>query len=72
MSILDPFTCGFIKVTTFEVLTRKYTLQQGSGEFEYRTLDNQYNTPRSIFGKAVFNVPFNIFWNKYHQIVDQK
>ena len=72
MSILDPFTCGFIKVTTFEVLTRKHTLQQGSGEFEYRTLDNQYNTQRSIFGKTVFNVPFNIFWNKYHQIVDQK
>ena len=71
MSILDPLTCGLIKVTMFEVLTRKHALQQGSGKFEYRILDKQYNTLRSIFGKAVFNVPINIFCNIYHQIVDQ-
>ena len=77
MSILDPFTCGFVKVITFafEVLTAKHALQQRSGknvrQFKHRILYNQYNTLQSIFGDAIFNVPFNTFRNKYHQVVEQ-
>ena len=75
MYILDPLICGFVKVITFDVLTAKHTIQQRSGEnvcqFEHRTLNNQYNRLQSIFGDALFNVPFNTFRNKYHQIVEQ-
>ena len=75
MYILDPLICGFVKVITFDVLTAKHTIQQRSGEnvcqFEHRILNNQYNRLQSIFGDALFNVPFNTFRNKYHQIVEQ-
>ena len=75
MSILDPLTCGFVKVITFEVLTAKHTMQQRSGEnarqFKHRILNHQYNRLQLIFGDAIFNVPFNTFRNKYHQIVEQ-
>ena len=75
MSILDPLTCGFVKVITFEVLTAKHKMQQGSGEnvrqFKHRILNHQYNRLRLIFGDAIFKVPFNTFHNKYHQIVEQ-
>ena len=75
MSILDPLTCGFLKVITFKVFTAKHTMQQESGEnvhqFKNRILDHQYNTLHSIFGDAIFNVPFNTLRNKYHQIVEE-
>ena len=32
MPILDPLTCVFVKVITFEVLPVKHTLQQRSSE----------------------------------------
>ena len=75
MSILDPLTCGFVKVITFEVLTAKHTMQQRSGEnvrqFKHRILNNQYNRLQSIFGIAIFKVLFNTFRNKYYRIVEQ-
>ena len=75
MPILDPLTCGFVKVITFEVLTAKHAMQQRSGEnvgqFKHRILNKHYNRLQSIFADAIFNVPFNTFRNKYHEIVEQ-
>ena len=75
MPILDPLTCGFVKVITFEVLTAKHAMQQRSdenvGQFKHRIFNKHYNRLQSIFGDAIFNVPFNTFRNKYHQIVEQ-
>ena len=77
MSLLDPLTCGYVKVITLEVLTAKRTMQQRSGEnvhqFKHRVLQStdSVNRLQSIFGDAIFNVPFNTFRNKYHQIVEQ-
>ena len=75
MPILDPLTCGFVKVITFEVLTAKHAKQQRSdenvGQFKHRIFNKHYNRLQSIFGDAIFNVPFNTFRNKYHQIVEQ-
>ena len=55
--ILDPLTCGFVKVITFEVLPVKHTLQQRSCEnlrqFKHRILDNHYYTLHSVFGNAI-------------------
>ena len=47
-------------------------MQQRSGEnvrqFKHRILDKQYNAMHSIFGDAIFNVPCNTFYKRYHQI----
>ena len=74
MGILDPTTCGYGKIITFQVLTDGKKLQPKNGEhvkvLQHRILEQQYNELQSFFGTTFYNVSYTIFRNSFNKIID--
>ena len=75
MSLLDPLSCGFAKVSVFQVLTEEHGLEQQSDEamkqFRGRILRAQYKKLTDLFGNLYFNIDYTTFRNKYPRIITQ-
>ena len=74
MSILDPLTCGFAKVVTFEHLTRNAIKNQNMAPTKNAkgsNLKETYEKLQLFFGIDYFKINYTTFRNKYPSIVDQ-
>ena len=74
MSILDPLTCGFAKVVTFEYLTRNLVKNQNvvpTKNAKGNNLKETYEELQFFFGNDYFKINYTTFRNKYPSIVDQ-
>ena len=74
MSILDPLTCGFAKVVTFEYLTRNVIKNQNvapTKNAKGSNLKETYEELQLFFGIDYFKINYTIFRNKYPSIIDQ-
>ena len=74
MSILDPLTCGFAKVVTFEYLTRNLVKNQNvvpTKNAKGNNLKERYEELQFFFGNDYFKINYTTFRNKYPSIVDQ-
>ena len=73
MSILDPLTCGFAKVVTFEYLTRNVIKNQNVAPNKNAKGSNLKETYEElqVFGVDYFKINYTTFRNKYPSIVDQ-
>ena len=64
MSILDPLTCGFAKVVTFEYFTRNAIKNAKGGN-----LNKTYKKLQLLFGIDYFKINYTTFRNKYPSII---
>ena len=74
MSILDPLTCGFAKVVTFEYLTRNVIKNQNVAPTKNAKGSNfkeTYEELQVFFGINYFKINYTTFRNKYPSIADQ-
>ena len=74
MSILDPLTCGFAKVVTFEYLTRNVIKNQNvapTKNAKGSNLKETYEELQLFFGIDYFKINHTTFRNKYPSIIDQ-
>ena len=74
MSILDPLTCGFAKVVTFEHLTRNAIKNQNvapTKNAKGSNLKETYEKLQLFFGIDYFKINYTTFRNKYPSIIDQ-
>ena len=76
MSILDPLTCGFAKVVTFEHLIRNAIKNQNvapTKNAKGSNLMETYEKLQLFFGIDYFKIKINYttFRNKYLSIIDQ-
>ena len=73
MSIIDPLTCGFVKVAGYVIFTEQQHLQRNPGEcapkFYSRQLMQKYNTFRELFKDARFELTYKQFLNNFPKIV---
>ena len=74
MSILDPFTCGFARVVTFEYLTRNVIKNLNvapTKNAKGSNLKETYEELQLFFRIDFFKIDYTTFRKKYPSIVDQ-
>ena len=71
MSILDPVTCGFVKVGVFEIFTSEHKLKKENNEskkiFKGRLLSQQYDTFHKHYSN--FIIIYKTFKENFPKIV---
>ena len=72
-SILDPLTCGFVKVVVYEILTSKNNLTKNDGEAEKnykgRIFLEKYKMYHELFGDE-FDVEHKLFVDKFPSVIE--
>ena len=74
MSVLDPLTCDFAKVVTFEYLTRNVIKNQNvvpTKSVKGSNLKETYEELQLFFAIDYFKINYTTFRNKHPSIVDQ-
>ena len=74
MSVLDPLTCGFAKVVSFEYLTRHVIKIQNVAPTKNAKGSNLKETDEELqvfFPIDYFKINYTTFRDKYPSIVDQ-
>ena len=75
MSIIDPLTCGFVKVAVYTLLSNPTKLKKNENEkfteFKSRDYKDRYNKFNEIFGHSEnFKVQYQHFTTNFNKIKD--